>query len=315
MTTRIATGSYYSAVLADLMASQARENTANQQVSTGKLGTDLKSFGDQTRNIVATNTVKARVDTMVGQLNNLSVKMNFQQAAVQQVSDVASQLKLGLTNALASGSGDGIMASVQSLFAQASQALNTQYGGDYVFSGGQTSTQPFTATSLTDLNPPATVASFFKDGSLAPTSQIDDNVTIQSGFTATTLGSDLMTQFQNIQAFASGTNGPFSGTLTDAQQTFLTNAINSLAATVTSTTANTAQGGDMQAQVTAAVTTQTDRQATLTTSLGDMTNINEATAAANLTQAQTAVQAAAQVFTTLKSMSLLNYLSSTTTTG
>ena len=315
MTTRIATGSYYSAILTDLMAAQSRENTANQQVSTGKLGSDLKAFGNQTQNIVATNTVKARVDTMVSQLNNLSVKMNFQQAAVSQVSDVASQLKLDLTNALSSGSGDGLMASVQSLFSQAAQALNTQYGGDYVFSGGQTSTQPFTGSSLSDLDSPTTVSSLFQNGSLTPTSQIDDNVTIQSGFTASTLGSDLMTQFQSIQQFNQGTTGSFGGTLTDAQQTFLTNAINSLAGTVTSTTANTAQGGDMQAAVTAAVTTQTDRQSTLTNSLGDMTDINEATAAANLTQAQTAVEASAQVFTTLKSMSLLNYLSSSTTTG
>jgi flagellar hook-associated protein 3 FlgL len=313
MVERITTANYYSSVLSDLMAAQNRENVANQQVATGKLGSDLKGFGDQTRNIIATNTVKARVDTMVGQLNNLTVKMNFQQASVEQISTVASSLKDSLTNALASGDGSSLMNSVQSFFSQAAQALNTQYGGDYIFSGGQTQTQPFTAASLSDLTSGPALSSFFQNGPLAPTSQIDDNTTIQTGFLASDLGQSLMASFQSIESFQQSAAGNFNGPLTDAQQTFLTSAITQLAGVVTSTTQTSAEGGDMQAQVKTASSTQTDRQTTLTSSLGDMTDINEADAAAALTQAQTAVQASAQVFMTLKSMSLLNYLAPSTT--
>jgi flagellar hook-associated protein 3 FlgL len=294
MVNRITTANYYSSVLSDLMAAQNRENVANQQVATGKLGDDLKGFGNQTRNIIATNTVKARVDNMVGQLKNLTVKMNFQQASVEQISTVAAGQGVGQTVLERGGDGSSLMNSVQSFFSQATQALNTQYGGDYIFSGGQTQTQPFTATSLSALttgSPLPAVSTFFQNGSLAPTSQVDDN-----------------TSFQSIEAFQQSAPGNFNGPLTDAQQTFLTGAITQLANVVTSTTQNSAQGGDMQAQVTAAATTQTDRQTTLKSSLGDMTDVNEADAAAALTQAQTAVQASAQVFMTLKSMSLLNYL-------
>jgi flagellar hook-associated protein 3 FlgL len=309
MVNRITTAAYYSAVLADLMTAQDRENTANQQVATGKLGNDLMSFGSQTRNIIATQTVKARVDGMVTQLNNLKVKMNFQQSAVQQVSDVASQLKNSLTNALASGQGDSIMNDVQSYFSQAAQALNTQYGGDYLFSGGQTQTKPFTAPDLATLTTQPSTAAFFKDGTLVPNSQIADNTSVQTGFQATTLGKSLMDAFQSIQGFQQSGSGNFGGPLTSAQETFLTNVIQSLGTVVTATTQTTAQGGDMQARVESAITAQTDRQATLKTTLGDMTDVNMAEAASNLTQAQTAVQASAQVFMTLKSMSLLNYLS------
>jgi flagellar hook-associated protein 3 FlgL len=313
MSTRITTSNYYSSVLAELMAAQTRENTANLQVSTGKLASDLSGFGDQSSNIVATNAVKARVDGMVSQLNNLGVKMTFQQTAVEQIGTVATNLKLALTNALANGDGTDLMNQVSSLFSQASEALNTQYGGDYIFSGGQTQTQPFTATSLSDLSTQPSVSTFFKNGDLTPTSQIDDNVSIQTGFTASTLGQSLMTQFQSIQNFQQGSYGNINGPLTTAQQTYLSSAISALDAVVTATTQNSATGGDMQAQVTAAATTQTDRQTTLKVALGDMTDINTADAASALTQAQTAVQASAQVFTTLKSMSLLNYLSPTTT--
>lgn len=311
MVARITTASYYSSVLANLMDAQKRENTANQQVSTGKLGNDMLSFAGQTRNIIATNTVKARVDTLVEQLKSLTVKMNFQQTAVSQVSDVAAGLKNSLTNALASGNGDSVMSDLQSFFSQAAQALNTQYGGDYVFSGGQTQTKPFTATSPEDLTT-ATAASFFQNGPLAPTSQIDDKTSVKTGFLASDLGQQLMQSFKDIQTFQDGPSGNFGGALTDAQQTFLTSAITQLNTVVNATIQTTASGGDMQARVAAAATTQADRQTTLTSSLGDMTDINEADAAAALTQAQTAVQASAQVFMTLKGMSLLNFLSGST---
>jgi flagellar hook-associated protein 3 FlgL len=205
------------------------------------------------------------------------------------------------------------MSQVQNLFSQASSALNTQYNGSYIFSGGQTSTQPFTATSLANLTSQANVSSFFANGSVAPVSRVDDNTTVQTGFLASNVGSALMGVFQSIQNFQQGGTGNFGGTLTSAQQTFLDSAISSLNAVVASTTQNTAQGGEIQSQISTALTTQTDRQTTLSTVLGNMTDADAAKAATNLTEAQTAFQASAQVFNTLKGMSLLNYLSGSTT--
>ena len=257
------------------------------------------------------NTLQ-RLQQRSSQLNAQQVQLNFQQSGLTSLSTVASNLQGTLTNALANGSGDGIMTELQSYFSQAAEALNSQYSGQYLFGGGQTQTQPFTATSLADLTTQPSVSSFFQNGGTTPVTRIDDSTTIQSGFLASDLGTSLMTAFQGIEAFQQSSSGSFSGPLTTAQQNFLTSAITQLDNVVTSTTQTTAQGGDMQAQVASAITTQTDRQTTLTTSLGDMTDVNMAQAAANLTQAQTAVQASAQVFSTLKSMSLLDYLAAPT---
>jgi flagellar hook-associated protein 3 FlgL len=314
MVTAVSTQNTYSVILNDLLSAQNKELTAQQQLSTGKKGSDLQAFGNQTANLVATNTVKARVDGLVSQLNNLSVKLNFQQSALGQISDVAANLKQTLTDALASGQGDGVMASVQSFFSQAAQALNSQYGGDYLFSGGQTQTQPFTAASLTDLvatppTPNPAVSTFFQNGNLTPSNRIDDATTIQTGFLASNIGQSLMQVFQDIQSFQQGASGNFGGPLTAAQQTFIQNEITHLAPVVTATTQTTAQGGDIQKQVQDATTTQTDRQTTLTNVLGDITDVTMAQAATDLSQAQSAVQASAQVFLALKGMSLLTYLS------
>jgi flagellar hook-associated protein 3 FlgL len=305
--TPVSTQNTYSVILNDLLSAQNKELTAQQQVSTGKKGNSLTDFGSQTLSLISSNTVKARVDGLVSQLNNLSVKLNFQQTALGQISTVAANLKQTLINALASSQGDGIMSDVQSFFSEAAQALNSQYGGDYLFSGGQSQTKPFTAPDLPTLTT-GTVASFFTNGNLTPSNRIDDATTIPTGFLASGIGQQLMQAFQDIQNFQQGATGNFGGQLTAAQQTFLQNEIANLSNVVTSTIQTTAQGGDIQKRVQDATTAQTDRQTTLTNVLGDITDVNMAQAAADLSQAQSAVQASAQVFLTLKGMSLLNYL-------
>ena len=315
MVTSVSTANTYSSVLSELLGAQNSEITAQQQVSTGKLGDDLQAFGGQTGNLVATNTVKARVDQLVSQLNAQQVQLNFQQSGLTSLSTVASNLQGTLTNALANGSGDGIMTELQSYFSQAAEALNSQYSGQYLFGGGQTQTQPFTATSLADLTTQPSVSSFFQNGGTTPVTRIDDSTTIQSGFLASDLGTSLMTAFQGIEAFQQSAAGNFGGPLTAAQQTFLQGMITQMSTVSDATTQTAAQGGEIQSQVSTAITTQTDRQTTLTNMLGDITDVNMAQAASNLSQAQSAVQASAQVFLTLKGMSLLNYLAPPSSTG
>ena len=71
-----------------------------------------------------------------------------------------------------------------------------------------------------------------------------------------------------------------------------------------------AQNGLMQNQVETTQSSLKARQTALTTTLSDLTDVDQARAATTLTLAQTALQASAQVFAALKQTSLLNVLSS-----
>lgn len=311
---RIATSTAYQSILTNLLANESNEVSAQQQVSSGMIADNLSGYGNQAQTLIATQSVKTRVDGLVNQLQQTGVQLTFQQSALSQVSSIAQTLQQTLLTAQGAGTGDNLMAQVQSLFSQAAEALNAQApDGSYIFSGGQTSTPPFSASSLSDLTTQPSVSSFFQNGSLTPVSRIDDNTTVQTGFLASNVGSALMGVFQSIEAFQQSGSGNFGGALTSAQQTFLDSAISQMSSVVSSTSQTTAQGGTFQNQIAAALTTQTDRQTTLTNVLGTMTNADAAAAATNLTQAQNAFQASAQVFNTLKGMSLLNYLSSSTT--
>jgi flagellar hook-associated protein 3 FlgL len=279
------------------------------------IANDLSGFGSQSQALVAAQSVQTSVNGLVSTLTQANTQLTFQQSALNQVSTIAQQLQTALTSAEGTDTGDGLMNQVESLFSQAQSALNTQYNGQYIFSGGATTTQPFTATSLADLTTQPSVSSFFQNGSLAPVTSVDDNSAIQTGFLASDVGQSLMSAFQSIEAFQQSAGGNFSGPLTTAQQTFLTSAVTQLDSVVASTTQTTAQGGNIQNQVQTALTTQTARQSTLEQVIGGMTAADAAQAAVNLTQAQTAFQASAQVFSSLQGMSLLNYLSTGTTTG
>lgn len=303
---RIATANYYQSVISDLMRAQQRQMDAQDQVSTGKRGDDLKGFSDRARSLVAAQSVKTRVDGMVDQLQGLGVRLDAQQLAVGSVSDAASGLREAIGSALASGRADGLMNEVQGYFGQAIEGLNARYGDGYLFSGGLVNTPPVNISSLTGLAAAGSTAAVFDNGTLAPVSRMDDSSTMQTGFLANDLGEELLDQFRNLQIQHQAT--PFDGQITDTQRTFLEGLYSTLQGVAERTTANTAQGGSIQKRVEHAVTDQTNRQTTLKNMLGDLTEVDIGEAASKLTQAEVAVQASAQVFLSLKNMSLLNFL-------
>jgi len=125
------------------------------------------------------------------------------------------------------------------------------------------------------------------------------------------VGTPLFNALQAIEAYDQGPNGPLSGTLTTAQKTFLTAQIASLTTVQTNLNNVVAQNGLMQNQVTQVQGDLTQQQTMLGGLIGDLTSADLAKASTDLQQAQIAVQAAGQVFNSLRSTSLLNTLSPT----
>jgi len=134
---------------------------------------------------------------------------------------------------------------LQTALSTAASALNTAYNGQYIFAGDATNTQPFNASSLSDL-------------------------------TATP---DVSTT-------------PLSTPLTSAQSTQLQTLETQFNTALTSANAVSTQNGVIQSQV------------------ANITSVNLGQVETNITLAQNALQASADVFTTLQSSSLFNLLNS-----
>jgi flagellar hook-associated protein 3 FlgL len=305
---QISTAGAYSAILANLTTAQNQVATAVAQTSSGKKASDLQGYAASSETLTALQAVQTKVSGYLSDSQNTAAKLNLQDLALTQLSGDATSAAQAVSNALASGSAVSLMQSLQSAFSDATGQLNTQYDGQYLFAGGQTNTKPVAATQLSDLTAAPSIASLFNNDQNQPVTRLDDSTTVKTGFLADQLGTPLFSVLQSIQAYAQGPNGPLTGTLTAAQQTFLQGQLATLQAAGTGLTAATAQNGALQNQVTAVQTNLTAQQTTLKTLFGDTADADMAQVAVNLQQAQLAMQASAQVFQVLKSSSLASLL-------
>jgi flagellar hook-associated protein 3 FlgL len=306
---RIATNTAYSSVLNNLMTAEIAQSNAGNQISSNEKASDLKGYGTGAESLMAMQATNSQV---TGYLNNSQVvaaKLSMQDTGLNQVATAATDSISSITNAIATGNGSTVMSELQTSFGNAIQGLNTQFNGEYVFAGGQVNTQPVSATSLSDLTSAPSIASLFHNDQRQIPTQIDQNTSVSTGFLADQVGTPLFTALQSIEAYDQGPNGPFGATLTQAQQTFLTQTLATLNTVSTNLTHVVAQNGLAQSQVTNTQSSLTSQQTMVQGLIGTATQPDLAQAATNLQQAQLSIQAAGQVFSALKASSLLNTLS------
>jgi flagellar hook-associated protein 3 FlgL len=305
---RVTTFASYGSVINNLMNTESQLNKLNTQVSSGKVAADLEGFGQNAEALVAARTLQIRINGYVQANTNLTSKLDAQNQALTQVADAGSSARQAIAAAIASGSADGLMTSLQSNFGQAVSGLNTQYGGSYLFAGGKVTTAPVAAQQLSDLtSPPA--GGVFQNDQLATMSQLDASTTLSTGMLADQVGTPLFNAFQQVEAFDQGAGGPLSGQLTPAQTTFLTNMLHTFDAANTGMTDTVASNGLMQNRVSQVQTAQQEQQTNLQTVVGNLSDVDMAQVSSQLSQAQVALQASARVFASLQNSSLLNYLS------
>lgn len=308
--TRVSTVGNYSSVLANLMAAQQRQIAAGEVYSTQKNGTDLKDYARNAEMLTAMRSIDTRVEGYIQQNKLIADRLTTQDMAFAQISDSAQATKQALTDALAAGRADTLMLEVEAQMRNIVQALNTRYGGKYLFAGGQIDTQPVTAISMSSLTDPMTpaISDFFKNDDFITSAKIDDATTVKTGFLADDVGANLLDAFKTLQAFQEGVDGPFNGELTQNQKTFLESQITAWDTLHSETINVNARNGMLQSRVEGVKTDLDARQTTLKGMMGDIVDADMAQAATQLQQAQLSVQAATQVFLTLKESSLLNVL-------
>lgn len=306
---RVSTSGNYETVLANIMAAQQRQIIAGNQVSTQKLGSNLKDYAPNAEMLTAMRSIDTRINGYLDQNKLISDKLETQDIAMNQVATAADSTRQSLADTLASGRADTLMQDIAGQFANAVGGLNAKYGGKYLFGGGQIDTLPVSASSLSELTDPAkTIPDFFHNDQYITQAKIDDSTTVNTGIGADTLGSNLLASYKAIQAFQEGPDGPFSGNLTDNQRAFLESQLSSWATVHADVVNNTARNGMVQTRVTGVKTDLVNRQNSIKGMIGGITDADPATAATNLQLAGTAVQAAAQVFASLQNTSLLNFL-------
>jgi flagellar hook-associated protein 3 FlgL len=306
---RISTSSSYLAVIASLNDAQARQIQAGQEVSSQKKADDLKGYARNAETLTAMSSVATRIQGFIDQSDVLADRFTAQDTALNQLADSVGNMRQSITDAIASGRGDTLMQDLRGFFTDAVAALNTRNQGKYVFSGGQIDTQPVSATSMSDLTTAPSIASLFHNDQFKATNRLDETSTIQGGFLADQLGTQMFQALQTVLSYdQSGTTGPLNGALSQTQISFLQTQLAGLDTIHDNLTNQAAMNGSYQRRVDDNKADLTGRLTTMKTMIGNVTDVDPAEAISRLQMAQTAVQASAQVFQGLQSSSLLNFL-------
>lgn len=306
---RVSTSGSYQSALLDLMASQSRQTEASNRVSTQKVATDMTGFGRGAETLTALKGAVSRVQGFLDTGEVVAARLDAQDLALNQVIDAVGGAREAVAGVLSSDSAGTLMLELEGYFQSVSSGLNARHQGGYLFAGADTNNPPVSVGTLSDLAAAATVAETFGNDTIKPASRVAENTSVETGYLADEVGTDIFQIFKDIKAYHDNpATGPLSGKPTEAQKTFLTAQLSRLDAARTGTVDVAARNGSLQKRIDQMTTSHTAQITSLNELVSDRTDADLTQAVTDLQLAQVAVQASAQVVSQLRDVSLLNYL-------
>jgi flagellar hook-associated protein 3 FlgL len=309
----VSTNAQSQVLLAQLMQVENSVNQSESQVASGYVSTTYTGMGDKTAVLESTQAALDRTNGYQSATQLALNQSNLQDSQLTQLSNLASQLRQDMTQAVGNGDASTLMTQAQGLYGQMVQILNSQdANGNYIYGGNNANTPPVTATTLDQLVGLPNVSGAFANGTKAASVRVADGETVQVGMLASNIATNLVQTFKDLADFNAGPNGNFGPGLTSAQSDFLTNELPTAISAAQSVNNSAASNGDVYNQLQDA---QNQQQSLSTLYQGFVSNLRDvdmSTAVTQLNQNQTALQAALQVTSQIGKISLLNYLSAPT---
>ncbi len=287
-------------VLAAIWRTQGQEQTALQELSTGKRVNQPSDDPLAAAEMVANQDQSSRADQYLQNIDTLNSQMQTAStslsSAVQALTQAVSLGVEGSSGTISAASRQAIVQNLQGIQSQLVQLANTSVSGSYLFGGTAATAAPYTLDSAS----PSGVTYNGNDGT--NTVAIADGLSVQTNVPGNQIfqngGGDafgalqqLITALQSGTASAAQTATAQVKSALDSvsgQQVFYSNAVNQLNSTQTFLN---------------------QEQVNLTTQANSLVGADIAKVATDLTQAQTAYSATLAAAAKILPTSLLNYLS------
>jgi flagellar hook-associated protein 3 FlgL len=287
---------------------QERSMDTQRQVATGYKSETYAGLGVDAGALLGSQSLLARTETQLGVTNALKPRLAFADAALNTAATTAQNLRQELVKALSTNNGAAIMQQTDAAFSQFRAALNQQFDGEFIFSGGQTGTAPVAVESVADLVALPAMTDAFANGTLQSEVAVEDGTTLTFGAFASDLGVDVLQAIRDIAEFDAGVDGPFGGELTANQRAFLESAIGTLSTGFFEVNSAISANGSAQARLDEISNRHEASVNMLTTFIGDIQDADMAEAISRLNQDQVALEAAYKIVGELGQRSLLDFL-------
>ena len=285
-------------ILADLQQSQVSLNTALQEVSTGK-SVNVPSDNPSAAADMVENTIET------GDVDQYTQNVNGTLSTVQSASSILSSVVTSLTQAVSLGTeganGTNSTANLQALATQVQgilstvvSAANTSFAGSYLFGGTSTAT-PYRADS-------SSPTGYTYNGNNDTNSvAIGNNLSVQVNVP----GSQI---FSNSSNNVLGSLSSLVTALQSGNSSDIETATNSVDSALNFVGQQQAVYGEAESQLNSQETSLQQDTVELSTQENNLIGVNEATAATDLSQAETDNSAALAAAAKVLPNSLLNYL-------
>jgi flagellar hook-associated protein 3 FlgL len=310
---RVATNSQSQFLLNQIQQAELALDKTQTQVTSGKVSTTYAGIGDKTAMLEVARSASNRADAYQSATTLALNQADLQDSQMSSLSDLANQLRQAITTSVGNNDGSTLMTTVQGIFDQVSQILNSKdANGNYLYGGDKNGQPPLTVSSLSDLASLSSASDAFQNGTLANSVMVGDGQSIQVGMLGSNIASNLMQTFKEIADFAAGPDGTFTDSLTATQSSFLTGEIASATNAATQVNNAAAANGNIYSQLKDASANQKTMSNLFQGFVSNIEDVDMPTAITQLNQNQVALQAALQVTAQLNNVSLLNYLGTTT---
>ena len=285
-------------ILADLQQSQVSLNTALQEVSTGK-SVNVPSDNPSAAADMVQNTIES------GDVDQYTQNVNSVLSTVQSASSILNSVVTSLTQAVSLGTEGAngtnstgnlqtLAKQVQGILSTVVSAANTSVGGAYLF-GGTSTAIPYTADS-------ASPTGYTYNGNNDTNSvAVGDNLSVQVNVP----GSQI---FSNTGNSVLGSLSSLVTALQSGNSSEVETATSAVDSALNFVGQQQAVYGNAETQLNSQETVLQQDTVTLSTQENNLIGVNEATAATDLTQAETDNSAALAAAAKVLPNSLLNYL-------
>jgi flagellar hook-associated protein 3 FlgL len=276
---------------------------ANEQIeeSSGVKSEDFAGYGSDTQSIINLQISVSRAETYIDAATQADSKVQVMYSAVGSVTDLITNLRSDLSAATTGSSSDtsSLISSAQDMLQEMGSILNTQYDGQYVFSGASTSTAPVDLTSFDSGTGSLSTAdtSYYQGDDQIASVQVSDDQTVDYGVTA---DNSAFEQVMRVLKYIANSSSLSSSDISSAASV-ASNALDAVSIVQSKLS-------DASSQIEEASSEQTSYKNYASTFGSDLTSVDVAAVTAQMSTYQSQLTASYAAIAKIDSMNLASYL-------
>ncbi len=301
MMMRVATFALSDQMIAAALRTQSIMANEQIQESSGIKSEDFAGYGADSQSVVNLQVSVTRAQSYIDSATLADSKVQVMYSAVGSVSTLITNLRSQLSAATTGSSTAtaSLISSAQDMLQEMGSLLNTQYNGEYVFSGARTTTAPVDLTSFSSGSGSLTTAdtSYYNGDSEIASVRVADDQTVNYGVTA---DNSAFEQVMRVLKYIANSSSLSSSDITQA----LDVADSALNATATVQ----AKLSSAASQIEDASSRQSDYKSYAETLSGDLTSVDVAAVTAQLSTYQSQLTASYSAIAKIDSLNLASYL-------